>query len=51
MKRIIKFLLVLVCIFAFASCGDKNYISLQDIKGEELINEEISSDERFLIKA
>lgn len=51
MKRMIEFLLILICVFTTASCSNKNVDSLQDIKGQELINEVISSDERYLIKA
>ena len=51
MKRILTFLLMLICVFAFTSCGNEKIEPLQELKGQELINESASSDNEYTIKA
>lgn len=51
MKRIITFLLMLLCISVFTSCENEKIEPLQELKGQELISESDSSDNEYTIKA
>ena len=50
MRQIIEFWFFIICIIIIALCSKKSVDTLQEINGQELINEVISSDERYLIK-
>ena len=51
MKRLITFLLMLLCISVFTSCENEKIEPLQELKGQELISESDSSDNEYTIKA
>lgn len=51
MKKVISIILFSTLIFIFASCGNKPVDSLQKIKGQELINESTSPDNKYIVRA
>ncbi len=51
MKRITTIVLTLIFVFVFTSCSREKIEPLQEIKGQELISESVSSDNVYTIKA
>ena len=51
MRKITTIVFVLIFIFTFTSCGNEKIEPLQEIKGQELINETTFSDNEYTIKA
>lgn len=51
MKKIVAFLLVMMCVFTITSCVDNKPKPLDEIKGQEFMEESVSSDKKYIIKA
>lgn len=51
MRKISTIVLAIIFIFAFSSCCNEKIDPLQELKGQELINESASSDNDYTIRA
>ena len=50
MKKFV-ILIALICVFSFVSCRNIDREPLQEIKGQKIISESTSPDNKFIIKA